>query len=158
MLKFSLVPLTSWERGIVAWGLSPSWVGCAQLLDLRSVQTDATLPFTNSKHCWVLHATSVCTPCCMMLRVVGSCCAKLETGQTFDQQLSTFLLFRDYWSVVQQCWIRLRNSSNIVGATHVHYIWSPWRCITARHNTRRARVGFLFELRLIENYQSNHYD
>ena len=28
--------------------------------------------------------TKVCTPCCMLLRVVGSCCAKFETGQTFS--------------------------------------------------------------------------
>ena len=28
--------------------------------------------------------TKVCTPCCMLLRVVGSCCTKFETGQTFS--------------------------------------------------------------------------
>ena len=28
--------------------------------------------------------TKVCTPCCMSLRVVGSCCTKFETGQTFS--------------------------------------------------------------------------
>ena len=28
--------------------------------------------------------TKVCTPCCMLLRVVGSCCAKFETSQTFS--------------------------------------------------------------------------
>ena len=32
----------------------------------------------------MLHVASVCTPCCMLLDVVGSCCAKLETGQTFQ--------------------------------------------------------------------------
>ena len=31
----------------------------------------------------MLHVVPVCTPCCMLLRVVGSCCAKFETGQTF---------------------------------------------------------------------------
>ena len=30
----------------------------------------------------MLHVASVCTPCCMLLDAVGSCCAKLETGQT----------------------------------------------------------------------------
>ena len=28
------------------------------------------------------HVASVCTPCCMLLRVVGGCCTKCETGQT----------------------------------------------------------------------------
>ena len=31
----------------------------------------------------MLHVGSVCTPCCM-LRVVGSCCTKFETSQTFS--------------------------------------------------------------------------
>ena len=46
------------------------------------MQTDATSWLTNSQQC-CLHVASVCTPCCMLLRVVGSCCAKFETGQTF---------------------------------------------------------------------------
>ena len=50
------------------------------------MQTDATLfPANNSQHCWMLHVASVCTPCCMLLRVVGSCCIPLHTS-------------------VQQCW------------------------------------------------------
>ena len=32
----------------------------------------------------MLHVVSVCTPCCMLLRVFGSCCGKFETGQTFS--------------------------------------------------------------------------
>ena len=40
-----------------------------------------------------------------------------------SQQLPTFLLFSDHRSVAQQCWIRLRSSSNTVGATHAHYAW-----------------------------------
>ena len=46
--------------------------------------TDATLWTNNSQHCWTLHVVSVCTPCCMLLRLVGSCCAKFETGKTFS--------------------------------------------------------------------------
>ena len=30
---------------------------------------------------------SGCTPCCMLMQVVGSCCAKVETGQNLSQQL-----------------------------------------------------------------------
>ena len=36
------------------------------------------------QNCWMLHVASVCSPCCMLLRVVGSYCAKFETGQTFS--------------------------------------------------------------------------
>ena len=32
----------------------------------------------------MLHVASVCTPCCRLLRVVGSCCAKFHTGQKFS--------------------------------------------------------------------------
>ena len=86
------------------------------------MQTHATLLANNSQHCWMLHVASVCTPCFMLLDVVPCCCAKFETGQTFSQQLPTFL-FRDRRSVAQQCWIRLHSSSNIVGATHAYYAW-----------------------------------
>jgi len=58
-----------------------------------------------------------------MLRVVGSFCAKFETCQTFSQQLPTFLLSRNRRRIAQQCWIRLYNSSKIVGATHARHTW-----------------------------------
>ena len=48
------------------------------------VQTDSTLLANNSQHCWILHVTYVCTPCFMLLDVVVCCCAKFETGQTFQ--------------------------------------------------------------------------
>ena len=63
----------------------------------------------------MLHVASVYTPCCMLLGVVGSCCARFEAGQTLSQQLPTFLLFRDRRSVAQQCWISLHSSFSIVG-------------------------------------------
>ena len=72
------------------------------------------------KFVWMLHVASVCTPCCMLLDVVAQ---SLKPVKVFSQQLPTFLLFRDRWSVAQQCWIRLHSSSNIVGATHAHYAW-----------------------------------
>ena len=84
------------------------------------MQTDATLLANNSQHCSMLHVASVCTPCCMLLRVVAQ---SLKPVKLFSQQLPTFLLFRDRRSVTQQCWIRLHSSSNIVGASHAHYAW-----------------------------------
>ena len=56
----------------------------------------------------------------MLLRVVAQ---SLKQVKLFSQQLPTYLSFRDRRSVAQQCWIRLHNSSNIVGATHAHYAW-----------------------------------
>ena len=47
----------------------------------------------------------------MLLRVVA------------NNSVPTFLLLLDRRSVAQQCWIRLHSSSNIVGATHAHYVW-----------------------------------
>ena len=58
--------------------------------------------------------------CLMLLHVVAQ---SLKPVKLFSQQLPTFLLFGDRWSVAQQCWIRLHSSSNIVGATHAHYAW-----------------------------------
>ena len=51
---------------------------------LSPVQTDATVLANNSQHCWMFYVASVCTPCCMLLDVVACCCAKFETGQTFQ--------------------------------------------------------------------------
>ena len=68
----------------------------------------------------MLHVASVCTSCWMLLRVVAQ---SLKPVKLFSQRLPTFLFFRDRRNVAQQCWIRLHNSSNIVGATHAHYTW-----------------------------------
>ena len=51
---------------------------------LGPMQTDATFLANNSQHCWMLHIMSICTPICMLLDVVACCCAKFETGQTFQ--------------------------------------------------------------------------
>ena len=58
--------------------------------------------------------------CWMLLRVVAQ---SLKPVKLFSQQIPTFLLFRDRWSVAQQCCIPLHSSSNIVGAAHAHYAW-----------------------------------
>ena len=51
---------------------------------LSYVQTDATLLANNSQRCCMLHVASVCTPCWMFVRVVGSWCGNFKTGQTFS--------------------------------------------------------------------------
>ena len=71
--------------------------------------------------CYMLRPFAHPVTCCwMLLRVVAQ---SLKPVKLFSQQLPTFLLFRDRRSVAQQCWIRLHSSSNIVGATHAHYVW-----------------------------------
>ena len=84
------------------------------------VQTNATLLANKSQHCWMLHVASVCTPCCMLLDVVVYCCAKFETGQTF--QLTTLSISFVPWSpkrsatmldpfaqLFQHCWGHARS-------------------------------------------------
>ena len=85
------------------------------------------------QHCWpTTHNIAGCymlrpfarhvACCCMLLRVVPQ---SLKRFKILSQQLPRFLFFCDRRSVAQQCWIRLHSSSNIVGATHAHYTWSP---------------------------------
>ena len=50
-------------------------------------------PCKQTQHCWMLNVASVCTPCCVLLRVVASVCALLQTR---TQQIPT--------SLDQQCW------------------------------------------------------
>ena len=86
--------------------------------------------FHNSQHWWelrdaLLFTSSHGVSCCW------SCLAKFEIGQTFrSKQLPAFLLSSDHRGVAQQCWVRLRSSFNIAGATHVHYKWFPWTSFT----------------------------
>ena len=56
---------------------------------LLGFNTRDSLMCKRTQHCCMLHVSSFCTPCCMfgclLLRVVGtSCCAKFETGHTFN--------------------------------------------------------------------------
>ena len=61
---------------------------CANLwfILLRPLQTLATLLANKTQHCWAQHVASVCTPCCVLLRLVGSCWMKFETGQTSSKK------------------------------------------------------------------------
>ena len=76
----------------------------------------------NTVGCYILRPFAHPVSCCwMLLRVVAQ---SLRPVKLVSQQLPTFFfLFRDRRSLLQQYWIRLRSSSNIVGATHAHYAW-----------------------------------
>ena len=88
-----------------------------------SKRTQHCWPTTpNTVGCYILRPFAHPVSCCwMLLRVVAQ---SLRPVKLVSQQLPTFFfLFRDRRSLLQQCWIRLRSSSNIVGATHAHYAW-----------------------------------
>ena len=79
------------------------------------MQTEATELANNFQHCWMLHVASVFTPCCMLLRVVWSCCAKFETGQTFSCATTPTI-------VGQQCWELLRPFARSLRETNTWYV------------------------------------
>ena len=63
-----------------------------------------------TRHCWPTspkivgcYVASVRTPCCMLLRVIGSCYAKYETGQTFSHVQTDATSPNN----VGSCWVRL---------------------------------------------------
>ena len=68
----------------------------------------------------MLHVASVCTPCCMLLDVVVCCCAKFETGQTFQPTTPNIsfvpwslkhsaTLLDPFAQLFQHCWGRTRS-------------------------------------------------
>ena len=54
-------------------------------------------PCKRTQHCWVFHFTSVCRPCCMLLRVTAPFALHCKTR---TQQHATVLSLL----LVQQCW------------------------------------------------------
>lgn len=61
--------------------LSRIFLGVISSLLLSRVQTDATLLASIVP---TLLGVTCCTSCCVLLRVIGSCFTKFETGQTFS--------------------------------------------------------------------------
>ena len=68
----------------------------------------------------MLHVASVCTPCCMLLDVVGSCCAKFVTDQTFQPTTpnisfvpwspkSSATMLNPFAQLLQHCWGHARS-------------------------------------------------
>ena len=60
------------------------------------MQTDVTL-LANSQQCWMLHVKSVCTPCCLLLHVLGSCYCSVMA----EHSATVLDLFAQ---VFQHCW------------------------------------------------------
>ena len=99
-MKTSLTSIL-YQRHLVPRSPTVYFFSVRQSEALSPAQTDATL--LDVTCCFRWHT---------LLHVVGSC-----------SNIPTFLLIRDRRSVVQQCWIRLHSSSNIVEAAYAHYAW-----------------------------------
>ena len=102
------------------------------------MQTDTSSLANNSHDCWMLHVASVCTPCCMLLRVVA---LSFKPVNLLSQQLPLFLFFLDHRSIAQRCcWqtgnvktlntirslsfaVKRPNLDLIVRAMHTNYTW-----------------------------------
>ena len=50
-------------------------------LSLQALRGDLAKTFCCEPY-YLLHVAPVCTPCCILLHVAGSCCTKFETKQT----------------------------------------------------------------------------
>ena len=84
-------------------------------------------PCKRSNHCWAQHVASVCTPCCVLLRLVGSCRMKFETGQTSEPTSANIsivsrsskrgpTMLRSFAQHIQQCCA----SARALHATYPH--------------------------------------
>ena len=132
---------------------------------LSPVQTDATLLANNPQHGWMLHVASVCTPCCTLLDIVACCCAKFETGQTFQPTTPNIsfvpwspkhsaTMLDPFAQLFQHCWGHARSlrmvykdlsvvsfprctaGPNIFGSCCI-----PWHTTTNTHATTPYIVG-----------------
>ena len=83
------------------------------------MQTLATLLANKTQRCWAQHVPSVCTPCCVLLRLVGSCWMKFETGQTSEPTSANIsivsrsskrgpTMLRSFAQHIQQCYAGAR--------------------------------------------------
>ena len=94
---------------------------------LSPVQTDGTLLANNSQHCRMLHVASFANNvecCCMLLRVVGSCSAKFETGQKFEPTTARPNISFGPWSPKRSATTldHFHTSSNIVVVGHARVL------------------------------------
>ena len=118
-------------------GLQNALWSMVELIIIKLIikQTDARLLAKNSQHCWILHVASVCTPCCMLLRVVGSCCAKFETSQTFQPTTPNIsfvpwspkrsaTMLDPFAQLFQTCWGHARLSHMV--STVLWVVSFPW--------------------------------
>ena len=98
------------------------------LCTLSPMQTGSTLLANNPKLCWILRVAPVCTPCCMLLGVVGCCWELLRkvwnrsnfslraNGRNNSQQCCV-RLHGALWSTVNQCFKPVLEITSIMSIT-----------------------------------------
>ena len=145
------------------------------LSQLSPVKTDATLFANNSQHCWMSFYSLniapfnikmvkrviryfVYRPCYILLRVVGSCCAKFKTGQTFEPTTPEHFFCSVIAKAITNGSVHLRSSSNFVGTTHARYTFSiksyQEGCILP---TMHCKSQHCWELMLLLPYAFAHH-
>ena len=93
---------------------------------LSPVQTDGTLLASNSQRCWMLHVAFERKQCWMLL-YVAVCCWELfrkvwnrsnSWANNCPSQYFFCSMIADVGTMLDQCWIHLHTSSNIVVVGH----------------------------------------
>ena len=77
---------------------------------IKRVKKNCKGPCKRSQHCFAQLVASVCTPCYVLLRLVGSCWMKFETGQTSEPASANIsivsrgpTMLRSFAQHIQQC-------------------------------------------------------
>ena len=90
------------SKGHRGFSINYKWTNSTTKTPLSPKQIDATLLAKNSKHCWMFHVASVCSPCSMLLCVVEPCLKPVKclakckrTWQSINKSIK---------SLAQQCW------------------------------------------------------
>ena len=122
----------------------------------RPVQTLATLLANKTQHCWAQHVASVCTPYCVLLRVVTTRWKLLDevwNWSNFIQQLPTSR------NNTQQHTIWCANARNMLGPTMLRLVGQqccerlhgPWHLLfKTTNNTISIDEGLAYELSAVE--------
>ena len=92
---FVLILTNNWPKDLL--GESAAWLCLPCPCKALGKRTQHCCMALNSQYCWMLHAASVCTPCCMSLGVVASVWTPLPTR---TQQLPTSLA-RQSWELLR---------------------------------------------------------
>ena len=108
-IQYNLLYVASYKlrkpsKGHRGFSINYKWTNSTTQTPLSPKQIDATLLAKNSKHQWMLHVASVCSPCSMLSWVVGSCWAKFETGEMFSYVQTNVTINQSIKSLAQQCW------------------------------------------------------
>ena len=93
----------------------------------------ATLLANKMQHCWAQHVVSVCTPCCVLLRVVATCWMKFDQFQTSSNNFQQVTKNTQHGvQTLTTCWAQ---QCCILLANNVASICTAWRGLTITTRT-----------------------